>query len=99
MMAKKTEVQDKVNEWKAWYQSKTIIGVIIAALGVVLKIFWPDVDLDGAVGEVMDSSDEIATAADDIWFNLTTGFGLILAFWGRLKAKMPIGKPVEPATP
>jgi len=84
-----TPVGDLYEKGKAWYRSKTIIGIIIAAVSTLIQAFQPEIDLQGAVDEVL-NADEVVEAADNLWTSLGQGFGLILAFWGRIKAKFVI---------
>lgn len=86
----KTPIQDNWNKAKAWYKSKTIIGILIAAIGAALNFFFPEVDLTGAVDTVIESGDELAQGIDSIYAQVLQVFGLILALWGRIKAKVPI---------
>lgn len=88
MSAKKTEIEDAFNKGKAWYQSKTIIGVIIAAGGAVAQMIWPEsgVDPQAVVDVIVEDGEGIAQHADNIWFSLVEGFGLLMATWGRIKA-------------
>jgi len=51
-MAKK--VAEKVQEFKSWYTSKTIIGLIISSIsGVVYALTDGSVDIQGASSEVL----------------------------------------------
>ena len=87
----KSPVSDAYNKAKAWYQSKTIIGIIIAAVATLLQAFAPKLGLDlvGVVDELQ-NADEIATNLDNVWVTLSQTFGLVLALWGRIKAKTGI---------
>ena len=92
-------IQDAVNKAKAWYQSKTIIGIIIAAIGAVVAAFTQGtVDIAGAVNEVINNSGDLVASADSIWGQVLTTVGLALALWGRIKAKVGI-KSIVSSTP
>ena len=86
------EVTDFVNDAKAWWQSKTIIGTLLMIIPVILKIIFPDVeiDLEGAVDEVWMGADGLAEYADSIYAQIQTVLGFVLAVYGRIKAKVGI---------
>jgi len=86
------EVTDFVNDAKAWWQSKTIIGTLLMIIPVILKIIFPDVeiDLEGAVDEVWMGADGVAEYADSIYAQIQTVLGFVLAVYGRIKAKVGI---------
>ena len=84
------EILESWDKAKAWYKSKTIIGVLIAALGALVKTFLPEVDLDGAVDVVLTDGDVLANGLDSIWGSALEIIGLAVATWGRLTAKVRI---------
>lgn len=78
---------------KKWYQSKTIWGIIIAALGAFLsqKLQVPDVTLpDNADYQTLKTyADSIKSAQGDfnvIIANVIGVLGSIFAIYGRIKA-------------
>lgn len=90
-MEQENKVTEKFNEFKKWYQSKTIIGIIISSIsGVVFALSDGAVDIQGAVGVVLDGGEELANSADGIWSGVAFIFGQGLALWGRLKASLGI---------
>lgn len=90
-MRNKGPITDGYNQFKEWYKSKTIIGVLITAAATLLSILFPDasVDLTGAVEELT-NADDLATGIDDIWIRIMQVVGMALAIYGRLKAKLGI---------
>ena len=84
------EIKNSVDQAKAWYKSKTIIGVLITAIATIVKLFLPDVDLEGAVDEVLNNSDDLVGSADQIYATVVQFIGLAVALWGRIKAKLGI---------
>ena len=86
-MAKK--VAEKVQEFKSWYTSKTIIGLIISSIsGVVYALTDGSVDIQGASTEVISGAEELATSADNTIASIMFFVGQAVAVWGRLKAKV-----------
>ena len=86
-MAKK--VAEKVQEFKSWYTSKTIIGLIISSIsGVVYALTDGSVDIQGASSEVLSGAEELATSADNTIASVMFFVGQAVAVWGRLKAKV-----------
>ncbi len=85
-------ISGKVGQAKAWFRSKTIIGVIIAFIPTVIKFIKPEwtIDLEGGVEEVFNGAEQLALAADQIWVQVMEVVGSALAIWGRLKAKVGI---------
>lgn len=86
------EITDGFEEAKAWYQSKTIIGVIITAVGMLISTFFPEsgIDLDGAVTVIMEDGEKIAEQSDLTYGSLIAVWGLLQALWGRVAAKLGI---------
>jgi len=90
-MAKR--VARKVEQFKSWYQSKTIIGLIISSIsGVVYALSNGSIDIQGASTEILSGADELATSADNIIASITFFVGQAVALWGRLTAKLGIKK-------
>ena len=88
-MAKK--VAEKVQEFKSWYTSKTIIGLIISSVsGVVYALTDGGVDIQGASTEVIAGAEELATSVDNTIASVMFFVGQAVAVWGRLKAKVGI---------
>ena len=86
-MAKK--VAEKVQEFKSWYTSKTIIGLIISSVsGVVYALTDGSVDIQGASTEVIAGAEEMASGADNIIASVMFFVGQAVAVWGRLTAKL-----------
>lgn len=88
-----TPVGDAFDKAKAWYQSKTIIGVLIAAAGAILSALKPEwgLDLPGTANEIVEGAEEIADAADVTWGAILQAWGLVQAVWGRIVARFKIG--------
>lgn len=86
------DISDKVQDAKAWWESKTIIGTIIMVIPIILNIILPDleIDLNGAVDEVWTLGESLAEYADSIWAQLQSILGFVLAVYGRIKAKVGI---------
>lgn len=81
-------------ETKAWYQSKTIWGILIAALGYVLSnvLQVPDVQLPpNADFEQLKAYADAVKAAEGnvavIISQAVSAVGTFLAIYGRLKAE------------
>lgn len=88
-MAKVGKVQEKFNEFKSWYQSKTIIGLIISSIsGVVFALTGGEVDVQGATTEVITGAESLAYNADQAIASVTFFIGQVIAVWGRIKAKV-----------
>lgn len=85
-------IQDKVTEAKAWYKSKTIIGVIIAFIPTIVKLIKPElaIDAEAVINDTFTGADLVAQNADQIWVTLVTLFGSLLAIYGRIKANLGI---------
>jgi hypothetical protein len=85
----KVKVAEKVQEFKAWYKSKTIIGLAISSIsGVVFALTSGKVDVQGAVDTAMTGSDELANSADNLIAGVMFFIGQAVAIYGRLKAKV-----------
>ena len=85
------KVSDKVSEFKAWYKSKTIIGLVISSIsGVVYALTNGSVDVAGAVDATMTGADELATGADEVISTVMFFVGQAVAVYGRLKAKVSL---------
>lgn len=70
-------------EQKLWYKSKTFIGLIVAAIGMLAPKYAPLVDL---VGPVLDTVGQVTEVG-----------GLAIAAIGRVKAttQVTLNKPTE----
>ena len=89
MQEQDTPVKDAFEKGKAWYKSKTIIGLIVVAISTALGVFYPETDVKGAIDELMDA-DDIVGNVDSLWVLAGQAYGLILALYGRVKAKLAI---------
>ena len=90
-MARAGKVTKKVQEFKSWYQSKTIIGLIISSIsGVVYALTDGSIDVQGATTDALSGAEEIAVGIDNIISQITFFIGQALAVWGRLKAKVSL---------
>ena len=82
-------VQNKFNEFKSWYKSKTIIGLVISSIsGVVFALSDGSVDIAGATNEALSGGQEVAESADKVISGVIFFVGQAIALWGRLKAKV-----------
>lgn len=83
------KVQEKVQEFKSWYKSKTIIGLAISSIsGVVFALTSGKVDVQGAVDTAMTGADDLATGADNVYAGVMFFIGQAIAIYGRIKAKV-----------
>lgn len=91
-MAKQNPVSEGFQKAKSWYESKTIIGVIITLIGTVMTAVKPEwsIDLAGVTAIVMEDGEKIAKEADVAYASIIQIIGLATAAWGRIKAKVPI---------
>jgi len=90
---KENQVQEKFNEFKQWYQSKTIVGLVISSIsGVVFALTQGQVDVQGATTELIAGAEEVAVGADQVISSVTFVIGQVIALWGRLTAKVGIKK-------
>lgn len=85
-------IEDKVESAKKWWQSKTIIGTLIAIIPTIVRMIKPEfaLDLDGIVNEAWTGVDVIASTADQMWAIALQAFGALLAIYGRIVAKVKI---------
>jgi len=83
-------LQDGVTNAKAWYQSKTIIGILVAFIPTIVKAINPELTLDlgGIADDGFEAAELVAQTGDQLWVQLTEVFGTLLAIWGRIKAKV-----------
>jgi len=85
----KVNVKEKVDQFKAWYTSKTIIGLAISSVsGIVYAMTKGQVDVSGAVDQAMGGADELATGADNLIASVMFFVGQAVAVYGRIKAKV-----------
>lgn len=87
-------VTDLVNNAKKWYESKTIIGVITTAAGMLLRVVKPEwsFDIPGFIGDIFTGGENLAQPLDMAYGAVMEVVGIAVAFWGRVKAKLPIKK-------
>jgi hypothetical protein len=71
---------------KAWWESKTIWGIIIAVAPVIASIFG--IDLKELV---TDNVNDTVNTANSLWNEAITIVGVVVAWWGRVKARTKIG--------
>lgn len=91
-MAKKV-AQEKFQQFKSWYQSKTIIGLVISSIsGVVFALTQGKVDVQGVTTDLITGGEEIAVGIDQVIASVTFVIGQVIALWGRLTAKIGIKK-------
>jgi hypothetical protein len=83
-------VTDIVGKAKAWWQSKTFIGIIIMIINPALKLFGIDLDVGDVADTVFTEAEGIAAQADSIWGMVVTAVGALVAAWGRITAKVGI---------
>ena len=88
-----TPVTDLFGDFKSWYESKTIIGILLAAIGSILAAFKPEwgIDLPGTVSDVVDAAEGVAQAADLAYGYIVEVIGIITAIYGRVVASKKIG--------
>lgn len=84
-----TPVSDGFNKAKAWWKSRTIFGILLVAVSTIVKTFLPETDIAGGVEEVL-NADEVASGFDQVWATAGQALGLVVALWGRFKAKVGI---------
>lgn len=87
-------ISDTVQDAKAWWQSKTIIGTIILIVTYVIRIVkpeWASIEIEAGVNEVFDQAQQIASQADALWVTLSQSLGAILVALGlRNPEKRPV---------
>ncbi len=87
------DLQEKLEKAKAWYKSKTIIGVIIGFVPTFIKlVFDVEVDVNAGVENVWEMADTLVSFADGLYGKVMTTVGSILAIYGRLVASVKIKK-------
>jgi len=80
-------VNEKFNEAKAWYKSKTIIGLVISSVSaIVFSMTNGNVDIQGATNEIL-NADSVVESADNVVAGVMFFVGQIVALWGRITAK------------
>lgn len=86
-------LQDGVANAKAWYQSKTIIGILVAFIPTILRAINPELvlDLDGIANDGFEAAELVAQTGDQLWVTIAEVLGTLLAIWGRIKAKVKLG--------
>ena len=81
-------VEEKFAEAKAWYKSKTIIGLAISSISaIVFTLTGGSVDVQGAVNEVL-NADPVVDSAEQVVSAVTFFIGQIVALYGRVTAKV-----------
>ena len=88
-------ISDTVQDAKAWWQSKTIIGTIILLVTYAIRIAkpeWAEIQLEAGVDEVFNQATEIASQADALWVTLSNALGSVLLALGL---RNPDKKPVK----
>jgi hypothetical protein len=83
MIEERNEKEKTMEQQKPWYKSKTLIGLIVAAVGAFAPKYAPLLDL---VGPALDAVGQVATVG-----------GLAIAGYGRVKAntQVTLKKPTE----
>lgn len=86
------EIKEGFDKFKAWYKSKTIVGIIITVVALILDWVLPgaEIDVQGTADLVIEEGEAIATGIDNIYLKVMEVLGLILAAFGRFKAKTGI---------
>jgi len=80
-------VNEKFNEAKAWYKSKTIIGLVISSVSaIVFSMTDGNVDIQGATNEIL-NADNVVESADNVVAGVMFFVGQVVALWGRITAK------------
>lgn len=87
-------ISDTVQDAKAWWQSKTIIGTIILLVTYGIRIVkpeWAEIQIEAGVDEVFNQATQIASQADALWVTLSKAIGAVLVALGlRNPEKKPI---------
>lgn len=71
---------------KAWWESKTIWGIIIVLVPQVAKLIGIDVDV-----VVVENVEDTVQTLNLAWNDIISVVGAIVAWWGRVKARFKIG--------
>ena len=82
------EIKDGFDKAKAWWESKTIIAIILGVVSTILGLFG--FDIGNVVGLVFDEAENVAGQVDSLWVGLQAVFFSIVAAWGRIKAEVKI---------
>lgn len=85
---------DNVENAKAWWESKTIIGTIILIVTYVIRIVkpeWASIEIEAGVDEVFNQAEAIASQGDALWVTISNALGSILIALGlRNPEKKPV---------
>ena len=82
------KVKEKYEEFKSWYTSKTIIGLVVSSIsGIVYALTSGKVDVQGATDQLL-NADDVVQSADNIYAAVLFFVGQAVALWGRLTAKV-----------
>ena len=86
------DLKDKVQDAKAWYRSKTIIGTLMFIIPMVVKMIKPELtlDLEGGTEFVFEQGEAIAGSVDALWVQILQAVGGFLAAFGLRTASAPI---------
>lgn len=86
------KIQDYVNQAKSWLKSRTVWGIIVMVVNFILIQAGEETgtDINDIVDTAFEGGSMLAKYADSGWSIGVEAFGAILAFWGRLKAKLPL---------
>jgi len=89
-------VTKKVQDAKAWWKSKTIIGTILMIMPMLIKIISPEAEINvgDAINTAWKGAEGLAVYADSTWAQLQEVLGFILAIYGRIKAEVGIKKAI-----
>lgn len=84
--------QDAVQNAKAWWQSKTIIGTLMFIIPMIVKMIAPELtlDLEGGTQYVFESAEGIAASGDALWVQILKAVGGFLAAFGLRTASTSI---------
>lgn len=81
-------VTDKFDEFKNWWESKTIIASIIMVVQLVLGLFGYDI---GNIFETtIEGAEELANEIDSTWLGIQSVIMSAIVIWGRIKAEVKI---------
>lgn len=81
-------IKDGFNDFKAWYQSKTIIAVVLGVVSTVLGLFG--IDIGDVVNVTFTEAEAAADQVDAIWISVQNLVLFAVAAWGRIKAQVQI---------